>query len=224
MPRRGENIRKRKDGRWEGRYYISELNSGKRLIRSVYAKTYTDVKEKLLKAKIAAESVNGERNMESEMQFCYAALEWLAAVENTKKHSTYIKYRSIYERHIKDNLDKMLISQLNPTIIAEVYQGNMEKPLSDNMKREIICVLNQIFSYVESYYHIKVFRIPYQRLRKRDKPVIVLNQTEQLKLLQYLYYEMDIYKMGIIVCISTGLRLGEICSLKWKDIDLSRKV
>lgn len=224
MPRRGENIRKRKDGRWEGRYYISELNSGKRLIRSVYAKTYTDVKEKLLKAKIAAESVNCERNMESEMQFCYAALEWLAAVENTKKHSTYIKYRSIYERHIKDNLDKMLISQLNPTIIAEVYRGNMEKPLSDNMKREIICVLNQIFSYVESYYHIKVFRIPYQRQRKRDKPVMVLNQTEQLKLLQYLYYEMDIYKMGIIVCISTGLRLGEICSLKWKDIDLSRKV
>ena len=63
MSRRGENIRKRKDGRWEGRYYLFEPNSGKKLVHSVYAKTYTDVKEKLLKAKIAAEAVNQERNI-----------------------------------------------------------------------------------------------------------------------------------------------------------------
>ncbi|MBD5521775.1 MAG: site-specific integrase [Lachnospiraceae bacterium] len=41
-----------------------------------------------------------------------------------------------------------------------------------------------------------------------------------MKLLQYLYEEMDIYKLEIIICISTGLRLGEICALKWNDIDL----
>ena len=224
MSRRGENIRKRKDGRWEGRYYLFEPNSGKKLVHSVYAKTYTDVKEKLLKAKIAAEAVNQERNMGTEIEFHYAAQEWLTAVENSKKHSTYIKYRSIYERHIKETLDKVLISELDTAIIAEVFRGNFEKPLSDNMKREIVCVLNQIFCFAESYYHIQSFRIPYQRQRKKDKPVMVLNQTEQLKLFRYLYNEMDIYKMGIIVCISTGLRLGEICSLKWEDIDLSRKV
>ena len=50
------------------------------------------------------------------------------------------------------------------------------------------------------------------------------NQAEQMKLLQYLYEEMDIYKLGILLCISTGLRLGEICALKWEDVDLRGKL
>lgn len=44
MARHGENIRKRKDGRWEGRYGIYETGTGKRITRSVYARTYAEVK------------------------------------------------------------------------------------------------------------------------------------------------------------------------------------
>ena len=39
-----------------------------------------------------------------------------------------------------------------------------------------------------------------------------------------LYEEMDSYKLGVVICISTGLRLGEICSLKWEDIDFEGKM
>ena len=51
MPRHGENIRKRADGRWEGRYRIPDLMTGKMISRSVYAKTYAEVNEKLEIAK-----------------------------------------------------------------------------------------------------------------------------------------------------------------------------
>ena len=54
MSRRGENIRKRKDGRWEGRYYMFEPQSGRNRIHSVYARTYNEVKEKLSLAKVSA--------------------------------------------------------------------------------------------------------------------------------------------------------------------------
>ena len=47
MSRRGENIRKRKDGRWEGRYSAFEPHSQKNVVRSIYAKSYSEVKEKL---------------------------------------------------------------------------------------------------------------------------------------------------------------------------------
>ena len=47
MSKRGENIRKRKDGRWEGRYIKSRESNGKAIYGSVYGKTYTSVKEKL---------------------------------------------------------------------------------------------------------------------------------------------------------------------------------
>ena len=46
MSKRGENIRKRKDGRWEGRYIKNREANGKAIYGSVYGKTYTSVKEK----------------------------------------------------------------------------------------------------------------------------------------------------------------------------------
>ena len=49
MPKRGENIRKRKDGRWEGRYKKLPISNGKSKYASVYGKTYKEVKEKLKK-------------------------------------------------------------------------------------------------------------------------------------------------------------------------------
>lgn len=62
MARHGENIRKRKDGRWEGRYYVYEPKAGRKVIRSVYARTYAAVKEKLLYAKTSVESLEKESN------------------------------------------------------------------------------------------------------------------------------------------------------------------
>lgn len=50
MPKRGENIRKRKDGRWEGRYKKLPISNGKSKYASVYGKTYKEVKEKLKEA------------------------------------------------------------------------------------------------------------------------------------------------------------------------------
>ena len=51
MPRRGENIYHRKDGRWEGRYIKGKNSEGKTVYGYVYSKTYSEVKEKLMKAK-----------------------------------------------------------------------------------------------------------------------------------------------------------------------------
>lgn len=54
MARRGENIYKRKDGRWEGRYIKGKNSDGKAAYGYVYSKTYNEVKEKLIKAKMIA--------------------------------------------------------------------------------------------------------------------------------------------------------------------------
>ena len=53
MARKGENIRHRKDGRWEGRYPAWDKEKKKQVMKSVYARTYTEVKEKLALAKVA---------------------------------------------------------------------------------------------------------------------------------------------------------------------------
>ncbi len=224
MSRRGENIRKRKDGRWEGRYYITELQSGKTITRSVYARTYNEVKEKLLSAKILAESVVEEKVEKQEVRFSIIAKEWLILIECSKKRTTYMKYCFVYEKYIKKKLGPLPFSKLNEETLAEVFRKKENETFSESLQKSISCVLNQILSYAELHYHIPVSPYTYQIQKNKRKPIEVLNLVEQTKLFQYLYEEMDIEKLGILLCISTGLRLGEICSLKWKDINLKGKV
>ncbi len=220
MPRRGENIRKRKDGRWEGRYYVRETETDKKISHSVYAKTYTEVKEKLAKAKLSMEVTVREQSVDMELDFCMMAEEWLEVIKHSKKHATYVKYYSIYKKHIRKKLEHLSFAQLNGSILTSIFQEKEKPMLSDSIQKSISCVLNQIFSYASLHYHVRAPYYAYQKQKKQNENVKAFNQSEQMKLIQYLYEEMDIYKLGIIICISTGLRLGEICALKWNDIDL----
>ena len=224
MSRRGENIRKRKDGRWEGRYYALEPDTGRRVSHSVYAKSYNELKEKLTAAKTQAETLAERRRQAGILYFGVIAEEWLATIENEKKHATYMKYHNVYEIHIREKLALRTFAELDDDVMAEVFQCDGEEVLSGSLQKSISCVLNQVISYAVSHYHIMMTRYSCQRQRVAAKPVEVLNQSEQARLLQCLYDEMDIYKLGIMICLSTGLRLGEICSLKWEDVDLEGKV
>lgn len=224
MARHGENIRKRKDGRWEGRYYTCEPHSGRKTVHSVYAQTYSAVKEKLLTAKAMAETAQKEKHEFENITFYMVALEWLESVDQTQKHATYIKYRSIYEKYFAETLNPMLITSIDDAILTEVFRQIEKRKISESLKKSIACVWNQILNYAESHYHTGYCKCTYRTAREKSKPVKVMNRTEQIKLFKYLYDEIDIYKVGIIICISTGLRLGEICSLKWSDIDLQEKV
>lgn len=224
MARRGENIRKRKDGRWEGRYYIYEAQSDRKVVHSVYAKTYSEVKEKLSSAKMSVKFVQKEKNQNTDVAFHIVAQEWLNMIKRTKKYATYIKYRSVYEKHIKDKIKIQSFSKLDFSVFTDMFYKDEEKLLSESLKKSIACVLNQILSYAELHYHVQHLKYSYQNHSERNGSVKVLNQTEQAKLLHFLYHEIDIYKIGILICISTGLRLGEICSLKWEDVDLKRRV
>ena len=62
-----------------------------------------------------------------------------------------------------------------------------------------------------------------EKLRTVPKPVQTINATDQQKLCRYLLSDLDSCKLGILICLYMGLRLGEICALKWEDIDFQRK-
>lgn len=224
MPRRGENIRKRKDGRWEGRYSTFEPCSQKNVVRSIYAKSYSEVKEKLSAAKMDAQYISKRQKCVGDIQFYLVADEWLAMVQNTKKHATFIKYRFIYQKYIKKKLESLVLARIDRNILSQVFQNENNVVMSDSLQKSISCVMNQILSYAASNYHMEIIKCSSQTQKAGNRPVIILSQTEQARLLHYLYEKMDIFKLGIVICLSTGLRLGEICALKWQDIDLERKL
>lgn len=88
MARHGENIRKRKDGRWEGRYPVYSEEKGKKIYCSVYGRTYEEVREKLTTKKNLLKSqtadtqkiIEGRTYVLKEIIFTDAAQGWLAQV------------------------------------------------------------------------------------------------------------------------------------------------
>jgi hypothetical protein len=100
MSRRGENIYKRKDGRWEGRYKKGFSPDGRTLYGYCYGKTYHEVKEKLsvFNSPTAANQGNHTKGQKRFCEFCDA---WLSACRNRVKLSTFITYTTAIEKHIK---------------------------------------------------------------------------------------------------------------------------
>lgn len=215
MSRRGENIRKRKDGRWEGRY-LTPLHNEKKY-HSVYGHSYIEVKQKLFEAKKAAER---QPFLESDQKhICIDELSecWFYYIREHRKHSTYIKYMDIYNKYIHKSFGTQSVENISLESVIRALPAN----LSLSLYKSIYCVFNQILLYGTQYYGTPEIHLKFHRLSSDIKPIQTINHTEQNKLRDYLLQNLDSYKLGILICLYMGLRLGEICALKWEDIDFS---
>ena len=222
MPRRGENIRKRADGRWEGRYKCIAPASEKGVYyKSVYGKSYNEVKQKLLL--ICRETHNDASISTLKHTFSECMSMWLDNLSQKCKYSTYIKYRYICECHLKHFACEIQISEITNEICEKYLieeQSSDGKKLSLSTMKTICHVLNQILKYGESSVKISLPERIIQTYKYDTKEIAIFSIEEQRKLLDFLYDQTDRYKLGILICLFSGLRLGEICALKIDDIDL----
>lgn len=235
MSRRGDHIRKRKDGRWEGRYGRYEIDKGRTIYISVYGKSYAEVKVKLKKAEEnnpATECCPDNSRMEEEpcIKVSDVAQIWLHEMERTLKYSTFVKYKMVYEKHLKtvigdQNLcvtDGAKLEELIETYLEHCYSKNII--ISESLKKSIFCVINHILEYAERKYKICFPKL--KRSKKgfhSPKNTEIFSEAEQEALVKYLLDQSDIARIGIYICLSTGLRLGEICALKWENINLKQR-
>lgn len=233
MARHGENIRKRKDGRWEGRYPVYSAEKGKQVYCSVYGRTYEEAREKLTTKKnlLKATSGVGEKvcgnrtqiprcNTPNEIAFTEAAQDWLAQVREKRKPSTYVKYSLVYQSHIEKIFEGTALSEMTDFFVKEKLPGH----LSDSVRRSIYCVLNQILRFVAARYSLAIPPLKKPASEMRGKPVKVLSKNEQKQMLSVLYKDMNLFKLAVLSVLFTGLRLGELCALKWTDIDFENKI
>ena len=151
MPKRGEHIHKRKDGRWEARYKCGISVAGKTLYKSVYAKTYAEAKEK--QQKYMAEYRKGTIP-ERCVTFGSALALWQEVNKSRHKRATNMRYANLIDRHIAPELSNIRISQINTALLSDFMNRKLESGrldgkggLSPAYVRSIMLVINSVIEF-----------------------------------------------------------------------------
>ena len=201
MARRGENIYKRKDGRYEGRYIKSYDLSGKAVYGYIYSKSYGDVKEKLLKCKTEKKEKTKDNKITLE--------EWIRFWQEEQK-AVKISTLNIYKSHIKNHIIPSLGSISLKKIDAGIIQSFInEINLSGASARSILSTLKVILKEAEKRGLIEENWGKLKLPPKEKSLVRVLSVREQKALEKTLCEDKDI---GIIICLYTGLRTSAASS------------
>lgn len=225
MPKTGENIYKRKDGRWEGRYMKGHKPSGQPVYGYVYAHSYKEAKEKLKQA--ASETVQFSKRKIPGLTLSEMSDLWLESKKARVKESTYNKYRNILHTYLIPNLGMLSACDLTPARINELVNllltlgGQHGTGLSEKTVADTISVLRSVIQYAANLGYTCSFDPQAVRVRQHPRELRILSRRDQAELYAYLYKNPTYYNVAILICLLTGLRVGEVCALCWEDISFS---
>lgn len=217
MARKGENIYKRKDGRWEARYEKGRNSKGQIIYGSLYGKSYREVKEKKINS-IVKLPVTKTISPSESLNICDISTRWLESIRHTVKESTYSCYLTLIQKHILTYFNNS--SMITSEHIQQFINYKITNGLSPTSVRNIVVLLERILRYGEDENLLPVTK----RSFTFPKSSFYINDTldaSQLSILaRYLYLEGDVFSVGLLLCMHTGIRIGELVNLNVDDIDL----
>ena len=229
IPNRRDKIRKRKDGRWEGRYFKDRKPDGTIRYASVYAASYQEVKEKLRLINENPENKNSKSA--KKLTVSEVGSFWLKEKSSEVKPATILKYEFMQKKHINPVLGDLSISDMTPEVIRNFMQEKLsfgkldgKGMLSPSYVCSMLVVLEEIHQYAVREKLCRPFsgEINKPALPERQHPV--LDAAEVTRLEAELRNNITTVNLGILLTLYTGLRIGEVCALQWGDIDLDRRI
>ncbi len=219
MPRKGENIYKRKDNRWEGRYKVGFKESGKSRYRSIYGNSYQEVKLKLIALKSAPKEVVSSGRLTVKELF----EEWLSAVKLKVKESTYSNYRMKADKHLIPEFGSLRYGNLTVQLVHSFIEMKLKAGLSVKYVSDIVIVFKSMAKYISRAHR---FRNPLEEVvlpRDAKREWKLFNDIQQKKLCKYLTNDLNNTSLCVLLSLYTGMRVGEICGLRWSDIDFAKR-
>jgi integrase len=219
------SIRKREDGRWEGRVTVGiDPVTGKQLQRSVYGETQKEVRKQLSK-------ITNEIDEKTYIDPCAMTLNewldiWLADYTIGIKDSTAYHYERNMARHVRPALGHIRLDELDGRMIQHLYntlrkEHDGKKALSPKSIKDIHGQLHCILQQAVRLNYIRTNPtdncIPPRVFKKEIKPLT----DEQMNRLLEAIQESD-YRIMIIVFMFTGLRESELLGLMWDCVDFDR--
>lgn len=222
------SIRKRADGTWEARYSDGRDANGRQIQRSIYAKTRKEVSEKL--NTVLYQKQYGYYVSPNNITLSEWLYKWLRDyAELSVRPSTYISYEGYVYNHINPVMGNMPIQQITPVMIQNFYNQKFESGridgnggLSPKTIRNMHNMLHQ--SFEQAKINGLLVANPSDGAvtpKQVKKEMRVLSLNEQMALMNVLH----LHRLGFAIMfdLATGLRVGELCALRWSDVNFNRK-
>ena len=222
------SIRKRANGKWEARYSDGRTPDGRQIQRSVYGDTRKEVAEKL--HEILYQKQIGTYVPPQNILLKDWLIQWMsnyAAI--SVRPSTYISYEGYVHNHIIPVLGAIQLQQITPVLIQNFYNQRYESGRTDGKGglsaktiRNLHNMLHQAFEQAKingMILHNPTDNAVIPKQTKRE--MRVLSVEEQNRLLQFIH----LHRLGfaILFDLATGLRIGELCALKWSDVNFNKQ-
>lgn len=160
----------------------------------------------------------------SSCKFDSIACKWFELLKPQLKESSIVKYTNILNLHLLPEFSTLEITEISRNNVSTfinkllVSGGQKDTGLSPKTVTDILSVLKSIFRYATQEKNLPVADIKGISVKKQQKPMRILSRIEQITLSHYLCSQLTLCNLGILLCLYTGLRIGELCALKWEDI------
>ena len=220
MSKYGENIYRRKDGRWEARYIFTRLPNGKAKYKSVYGKTHDIAKEKQLAGMLALAK---EEASSCDLTVKELLVQYLAQTD--VKTSTRERYWFMLERHIipyfgKTPASKLTTKELSSFLLHLKKNGRLDGKggLSAKTVRDMAVLLKTLLRFAQREYRCVCDALNMKLPACTQKNIEVLSEQE-LAVMSKALSPSKKNTCAVMLALHAGLRVGEVCALRVRDID-----
>lgn len=158
--------------------------------------------------------------------------QWVENKKNFIKESSYANYKTIVVNHLIPVFGKMLLSDITYQVIQEhvlqwVKNGRIDGNggLSNKTIKDMVMVLKMCLrdAGIDEYQITRKNGVLYPNRNNKDT-IFCLSEQSFQAYIDALMRDLNPENIGFIMCLYTGVRIGEICALQWKDIDFNEKV
>jgi integrase len=221
MPRTGENIYRRKDGRWEARYIKGRKEDGKPRYGYVYARKYAEAKAKALPFRYQY-AVSPEPSFGYKGTFADFARAWLADVSQSPvkplKASTLAFYSTLLRTRLLPAFGERRLEGITREDVSAFLESLLQTGMGTNSALNALGLRNRICKAAAAGNALPANPCGGVTLPRRETVrVPALRVKEQKRLEREALRDRD--GLPVLLALYTGMRIGEICALRWEDVD-----
>lgn len=161
--------------------------------------------------------------MNQQKQICEVIDLWKADKKQYVKKSSYAAYLLLTENHLLPAFGQK--KEIEETDVQAFVLQKLESGLSQKTIKDILIVLKMIlkFGAKKKWTTYTPFDIQFPTVRE-SQSMEVLSRTDQKKIMNYIQEHFTFRNLGVYICLSAGMRIGEVCALTWEDVDTDNGV